>query len=445
MEIKELIKKIFEYGKTQGLEEMEVSYDNSNSFSTKIYKQEIDSFKQAETDMLKFRAIHKGKMGNSFTEKVDEDSVEMLVNDAIENAKNISSTDEVEIFAGSKEYKEVSTYNADLDNVAQIDKINFAKKAEEIAYSLDERVSQVSAAVYGDDSGYSILANTKGLNLSKKENIAYSYVGVVVKEGESIKSNYEFACGRDFTKFDAEKMAKKCVADALETLGATSMKTGAYKCIISNDVMGDLISSFTGVFSAENVQKDLSLMKDKLGQAVASDCFTLIDDPFLATGLASRSYDSEGAATTYKKVIENGILKTYLYNLKTAKIDNVETTGNASGQSNIAPSNFFVENGDTSLEDMMKTVENGIFITEMSGLHSGLNTVSGDFSLLSAGFEIKDGKKGRPIEQITTSGNFLAMLKEIVTVGNDIKFGLPSSSYIGSPSVRFEKIDVAGE
>ncbi|QSX06116.1 TldD/PmbA family protein [Sedimentibacter sp. zth1] len=445
MEKKILIDKIFQYGKQLGLQDMEISYNSDTSFDIGIFKQEIDNYSLSDNNKLSLKVIYNGKLGNSYTEKIDETSIEMLVNEAIENAKIISSSDEVEIFAGSKNYTSVNTYNENSEKVSDIDKINFAKKAEEIAYSLDKRIVQVQDCMYIDGTEESILANTKGLNLQNKSNYVLSYIGVVANDGKQIKSSYSFACGRDFSKLDPEEMATEAVKKALSMLGAKSIKSGNYPIIIKNETMGDLLSSLTSIFSAENVQKNLSLLKDKLNKKIASSMLTIVDDPFMECGLASRSYDSEGAACTYKKLIDKGILKSYLYNLKTAKKDNVETTGNSLGSSRIGPSNFYIENGNNSLENIMNSVKEGLLITGLDGLHAGLNAISGDFSLSASGYLIENGTIKHPVEQITVAGNFFEMIKSIEDIANDLKFGLPGESYIGSPSIKFKGLAVAGE
>lgn len=237
MDKKALINKLFQLGKERGLEDMEVSYRNGTSFSLSIFKSELDDYSLSESDVLSFRGLYNGKMGYSYTEKVDETSIELLVNEAIENAKIISSDDAVEIFAGSKEYKEVVSYNPTLESVSELEKIEFAKKAEEIAYSLDTRVSTVQSCHYADESLESIIYNTKGLDLHNKSNLAVSYIGVVVKDGDDLKSKYAFVCDRDFSKFDAEKLAKEAVEEAISMLGATSIKSGNYPTIIRNETM----------------------------------------------------------------------------------------------------------------------------------------------------------------------------------------------------------------
>lgn len=450
MDMKNMIDKLFAEGKKHGMEEMEVYYGGGNSLTLKVFEKELDGYSLSEAEGLSFRGVYKGKMGYSYTEKVDETSIELLVNGAVENAKVIDSDDEELIYEGSREYKEVNNFNEALKDVKEQDKIKFVKELESECFKLDKRITSVETCVYGDGYGETVMSNTKGLYLQEKSNIAYTYVVVIAKEGEDIKTGFAYRTGNDFSKFDAKEIASEAVKEALSQLGASSIKSGDYTIVLRNNASADMLESFTGIFSAENVQKDLSLLKGKLSEKIGSDKFTLIDDPFMEGGLSSKSFDGEGVACKYKKVIDNGVLKTYLHNLKTAKKDGVETTGNASKSSykspiDISPTNFYIDKGDKSFDEIISSIEKGILITELQGLHSGLNTISGDFSLAALGFEIESGKIKRPVEQITVAGNYFDMIKDIEEVGTDLKFGLPGDAYIGSPSLKIKKLSVSGE
>lgn len=450
MDIKALIDKIFEKGRASGLEDMEVYYSAGTSLTLKVFQKELETYNLSEGEGLSLRGVYRGKMGYSYTEKADESSIDRLVKDVIENATIIDSDDEEVIFEGSKEYKKVDSFNPSLSEVREEEKIEFVKKLEEEAFNLDDRIVSVQSCVYGDGSGETIMSNTKGLYLRDKSNIAYTYISVVAKEGEDIKTGLAYRTGNDFNKFDAKEIAREAVEEALALLGASPVKSGDYKVIIRNSAAADLLEAFTGIFSAEAVQKNLSLLKGKLNEKIASHVFTLVDDPYMEGGLASRSFDGEGVACKYKKVIDKGVLKTYLHNLKTAKKDGVETTGNAGKDSykssiGISPSNFYVEKGERSLKEMIADTDKGILITELQGLHSGLNSISGDFSLAALGFLIEEGKISRPVDQITVAGNYFEMLKNIEEIGSDLKFGLPGAAYIGSPSLKIKKLSIAGE
>ena len=450
MEMKSLIDKIFAEGKKCGLGDMEVYYSAGRSLSLKVFQKELDGYSLSESEGLGLRGMYNGKMGYSYTEKVDESSIDLLVKNVLENATVIDSDDEELIYEGSKEYKKVDTFNPGLENVEETEKIKFVKQLEEEAFNIDKRITSVETCVYGDGYGETILSNTKGLYLHDKSNIAYTYAVVLAKDKDDIKTGIAYRTGNDFSKFNAKEIAEEAVHEALALLGAKSIKSGDYTVVIRNNAAADLLEAFTGIFSAESVQKNLSLLKGKLNEQIGSDKFTLVDDPFMEGGLASKSFDGEGVACKYKKVVEKGILKTYFHNLKTSKKDGIETTGNASKGSykasvGIAPSNFYVEKGEKSLEEIVSSIETGILITELQGLHSGLNSVSGDFSLAALGFEIQGGKISRPVEQITVAGNYFELLKNIEETGSDLKFGLPGDAYIGSPSLKIRKLAVAGE
>lgn len=450
MDMKVMIEKLFAEGKKQGIEDMEVYYGGGNSLTLKVFEKELDGYSLSESEGLSFRGVYNGKMGYSYTEKVDETSIELLVKGAKENAEVIDSDDVELIFEGSKEYKEVNNFNASLESVKEIDKIKFVKELEAECFKIDKRIASVETCVYGDGYGETVMSNTKGLYLKEKSNIAYTYVVVIAKESDDIKTGFAYRTGNDFKKFNPKEIAKEAVKEALSQLGASSIKSGDYTIVLRNNASADMLESFTGIFSAENVQKELSLLKGKLNEKIGSDKFTLIDDPFMDGGLSSKSFDGEGVACKYKKVIDKGVLKTYLHNLKTAKKDGVETTGNASKSSykspiDISPSNFYIEKGDKSFDEIISSIKKGILITELQGLHSGLNTISGDFSLAALGFEIENGKIKRPVEQITVAGNYFKMIKNIEEVGTDLKFGLPGEAYIGSPSLKIKNLSVSGE
>ena len=450
MEIKSLIEKIFQEGRQQGIGDMEVFYSAGNSLSLKVFEKELDGYSLSESEGLSLRGVYRGKMGYSYTEKVDESSVDMLVKNVVENATVIDSDDEEFIYEGSKEYKKVDTFNPGLESVSEIDKISFVKQLEEEAFKIDNRITSVETCVYGDGYGETIMSNTKGLYLHDKSNVAYTYAVVVAKDEDDIKTGMAYRTGNDFSKFNAKEIAAEAVNEAISMLGAKSVKSGDYAVVIRNSAAADLLEAFTGIFSAEAVQKNLSLLKGKLNQQIGSEKFTVVDDPFMEGGLASMSFDGEGVACKYKKVIDKGVLKTYFHNLKTAHKDGVETTGNACKGSykasiGIAPSNFYVEKGERSLDEIIAGMDSGIMITELQGLHSGLNSISGDFSLAALGYRIKDGKISEPVEQITVAGNYFEMLKNVEEVGSDLKFGLPGESYIGSPSLKIKKLSIAGE
>jgi len=448
MNKKQIVNDIFKTGTAAGMSDMEVYISEGEIFEVKVSKQEIDGYKLAVNAGLGFRGFYNGKIGYSYTEKISDDSIDFLVRGAVENAQINDSADDDVIFEGSEKYTKVVNVNPDLDNVTEKQKIDFTMELEKKALEMDPRIKASQYCMLGTGKGTSQLVNTKGLDLSDSGNYAYAILMVLAAEGDVYSSGYDFIIDNDFSKFDVDKMAKKAVDMALDFLTAKPIKSGEYKIILDGMVSADLLSAVSSIFSARSVQKNLSMLKGKLNEKVASDCVTLADDPFLKGGTGTASFDGEGVATKYKNIIENGVLKTYLHNLKSAGRDNVETTGNASRGSykstiGISSTNFYFKAGEKSVDELIGEMENGIHIVELEGMHSGFNPISGDFSLPAKGYLVENGKKIHAVNQITVSGNYYEALKNISAVASDLKFAMGGGT--GSPSLVIDKLAVAGE
>lgn len=448
--MQDFIKRLFDAGKGADLGDMEVFIQGSSELELMVFEGEIDKFSKAEEKGLSFRGIYQGKMGYSYTEKIDEISIDILINGAISNAMVIDSDDVEVIFQGSEHYDEVNIFNDQFEKSSLPEKIKFIKLLEKEALSLDNRVEAIDYCLYGDQTMENLMVNTKGLNLKSKSNVAFAYISAMVKEGDDVKTAGKYIVSNNFSKFNAKALAKESVEEALSLLGAKSITSGNYPVILRNNVAASILEAFASIFSAEDIQKGLSLLKGKLNQKIASDGITIVDDPFMLGGVASKSFDGEGVATKFKKIIDNGILKTFLHNSKTAMKDGVESTGNAYKSSYkasiaIAPSNMYIEEGHKELNEMIKETNNGLLIIDVQGIHAGLDSVSGDFSLSATGYEINDGQITRPVNQITIAGNFFGLLNDVVDIGKDLEFGMPGYGYIGAPSLKIKSLAVSGE
>ncbi|HYG59152.1 MAG TPA: metallopeptidase TldD-related protein, partial [Symbiobacteriaceae bacterium] len=294
-----------------------------------------------------------------------------------------------------------------------------------------------------------MIANTRGLDRTESANVAYFVVMAVVKDGEETKTAYRPKVVRALSDLDAAAMAREIVEEALSMLGAQPVESKTYPVLLRNTAAADLLETFAGIFHAANGQKGKSLLtRDKVGQPLASALVTIIDDPLMEGGMNCRSFDAEGVASRRLAVVEKGVLKSLLYNLKTALVDGVEPTGHGSRSSykaalSTASTNLYIEPGTRSLHEMAESMGDGLVITDLQGLHSGANPISGDFSLAAHGYLVEGGRIGRPVNQITVAGNFYDVLKNIVEVGNDMdrRDGLPFLS----PTLWIRGLAVAGK
>ena len=424
-----------------GISPAEVTVSSSESFSVRVREQKLEDYKVSDRFHLVLRGAWQGRIGTASTQAMDEESLGMLVQGVKESAELIETDEQDEILPSEERYDSVCNYSEAVERISAQDKIALAMRIDARLANSDARIKPDASLVASTSETFA-LKNTLGLDLSHRSNMIYAYASCLAKEGEHAATGFKLLWGYDMEDVDALSVADGCAGDALEKLGAGRLASGARSVVIRNNAMADLLSTFCGVFSADNAQKGMSLLAGKEGEIIASDHVTLVDDPLMAWGLGSCPFDREGAAAMTKNVIENGTLKTLLHNRKTAKKAGVKTTGNAAGSGRVAPSNLYIRPGSASQEEMLARMENGLLITELSGLHAGANPISGDFSLLARGFEIAGGKAVRAVEQFTVAGNFYALLREITSVGSDLLF---EGSPVGSPSVMVKELNIAGE
>jgi len=433
--------------KLHGVEEYEIYYMSDESLSVETLKDEISSFASGTSGGLCFRCAIDGKMGYASTEYIVPEEMERLVLCAMENAKSIEKEDACGIFEGSVAYSENTAQKYVKPEPSELKQVALDIQKEN--YLADERVTdgtQSAAMTFG----FTVrLFNSHGLDLSNSVGTSVVYAAPIVKVGEESESNYEMV---KYTKdIDPKAIATKAVAESLQKIGAEHVESGKYNIIISGDEMRGILSAFSPAFSAKNAQLGLSLLAGKEGEKIAADIVTLTDDPMREGYDIVTPFDAEGVATYRKAIIENGVLKTLLHNRETASKANIESTGNASkgGYSapvGISPYAFCIEAGELTRDELFEKAENGIFITEIKGIHAGANSVTGDFSLESAGFLIENGKKTKPVKSFTIAGNFFELLKSIDSLSNKLEKGVPTRfTSFASPDVLIKDMSVAGK
>ena len=447
MELKVFIEKLFKKSEEAKIEEYEVYYLDRESLSIDVFKEEVDKYDLKSSYGLSFRGKINGKIGYSYTEILDESAIDMLIKNVKESAELIESKDIQFIYEGDKSYKEINSYYKELENIDPSKLIDIALSLEKEAKALDKRVTSFHGCkVNYSNSKYGIV-NSKGLNLENKSNLLSAYVVPIIKDKDEMFDGVGYVVARSLDEVDTKKMAEDGIKEAVSKIGGRSIPSGKYKTVFSSDAMVSLLSTFASVFSGDSAQKGFSLLKDKEGEVIASNKVNLVDNPHLLNGLASVPFDDEGVATSSTDIIKEGKLITLLHNLKTAYKGNTKTTGNGfkgsyASSVGVSPTNFYIEKGEKSAEEIYKLVGTGVLITDLAGLHSGASAVTGDFSLAAKGFYIEKGVKSYPIEQITIAGNFFEVLKTIEEIGSDLLF--PMSS-IGSPSVYVKELSVAGK
>lgn len=450
MDKKQFIDALFARAKEAGFEACEVYHSTSSNFNVNVLNGEILSYSVNDRTGLGFRGLFDGKMGYASTQILDESAIDLLIDGAKTNAQLIEDDDKQFLYDGSGEYAQVDLYNPAIDEVSAADKIEMARELEKLTMAKDPRIVRVGHCSIQTASEETNIVNTLGLNVSSRVGLMVGVTGPVAQEGDKVNDCYSFASAMDPAKLDLDKAATEAVETAIIGLNAEPIESGAMHVLLHPDAAMDLLATFDTIFSADVAQKGMSLLKGREGETIAAECVTIVDNPHMPNNAASTAFDGEGVPTYVKNIVENGKLTTLLHNLKTAHKQGVKTTGNAyrggyASTVGVAATNLYFKPTEATEEEMLAKLGDGLQITEVSGLHAGANSISGDFSLSAKGFRVRDGKKCEAVNQITVAGNFYQLLKDIEAVGGDLKFSVPSSAMYGSPSLLISSLSIAGK
>lgn len=429
------------------LEQYEIYFEQDETVSVETLKDEVSSFSSGVSAGICFRCVVNGKMGYASGELMTAEAMEDLVARAISNAKCIDSDDKAIIFAGSEHYGTVSLPRPELAEPALLRKT--ALELQKQTYAQSDKVGDGTQSCMMSNVNEVYLCNSSGLELSNRVGTTVGYASAVVRDGEEAQEAYEAGTGS--TPEELLHLPAAAVRKALDKLGAQVLESGKYHVVFSGEQFRSFLSTFSDVFSAKQAQLGLSLLAGKEGQTVAAPCVTVTDDPMREGYAMQTPFDGEGVATARKNVIENGVLKTLLYDLTTAHKAGKTSTGNGqkhgySSAVSISPYSFSIAAGDCTQEELFALAGDGVYITECKGFHAGANPVTGDFSIESAGFRIRNGKRAEPVKSFTVAGNFFDLLQEIDRLGSEVRWSpLGGYTVFGSPDVLVRNMSIAGK
>lgn len=439
---------VVDRAQVEGLTEYELYYRASESTSIGTFQREINEFSSSTDGGVCFRCIVDGKMGYASTEALSAEEANALVRRAMENAQSLESEEPVFLCEGGKEYAQVKAPEYPLPETEEM--VSTALAVVDKLYAANEKVIDGSSAEVYREKMTIAIRNSKGLDLTYAHSGAGIAAAAVVKENGEMSDAFEMKHGQ-LSTIDTDEMVAKAVSDAIDELGGEPAPTGAYPVVFAPQAMASLLAAFSSVFSSESALRGLTRMKDQEGQTVAAPLVTLVDDPFYPDSAMPMPFDAEGCPTHTKNIIEKGVLKTLLYNLKTAHQAGKETTGNAfkggyAASVDIRPFTMYLAPGDLTEEQLLEKAGTGVYINSLGGLHAGANAVSGDFSLQSAGFLIEGGKKTSHVKSFTVAGNFYDLLKNITALSDTVKppRGMGMTAFC-APAVLVEGLTVSGK
>ena len=438
LNIEDIKKAVAESAEKYGAEGYEISIESSTSAGAEALKQEISTVSYSRSGSIDVRCVKGGKSGYASSELVSADEAAELVRRACENALTVDDEDEVPLFPGSEKYEEVKPELFDIPSADEMKAHTMS--LQEKTYAASEKIVDGTQCFTGCAASEEAFLNSAGLSLTYESAIVYHGVYAAVKDGEEASEDYEMAI---LGKESDDETVKRAVETALAKLGAEAVPSGKYNIILDSSTMRSLLGVYSSIFSARSAFLKTTLLAGKEGEKIASDILTICDDPFHPAKFGKCPFDGEGVAVYKKNVIENGVLKTLLYNRMYAKKLGKETTGNASSAKGISPKGLYIEPGKYTSEALLAKLGDGLYITNLKGLHAGANVQSGDFSLEAEGFLVKGGEKVSPVKNITVADNFYTLIKKVAAISDTVDFG--TTGRVGAPDVMFEDIAVSGK
>ena len=386
-----------------------------------------------------------GRQGISYGNRLDRLSVRELIEWSLVNCRNSEPEEGIMLYEG----KMVPDLSLDLEDpqIAAITpqrRMQLCMEMTECARSADKKILSVRSASWNDGWGSSFYCTTTGLAGWERGSSASCGVTVIAGDGTSTEMGGHGLESRRLDELDIRQTSLRAVEKTVSALGGRPIKTGPYTIVIEPETASSLVEVIGDLFCAPEIHKGRSMMKDRLGDKVASSCVNLVDDGRIPWKAGTGSWDSEGVPTGRTPLIEGGIARSYLYNLQYAWKDGVKSTGNAcrgmSSLPEVGNSNVLMEAGSEAPGDLISGVGSGFLLTEMMGLHT-IDPISGDFSVGAKGHLIEKGRITRPVSGVTIASNLKDFLNNIAAVGSDLVF----FGSVAAPTLVVENIVVAGE
>ncbi|HEX3032775.1 MAG TPA: TldD/PmbA family protein [Bacillota bacterium] len=429
---------------TMGADLAEAYLLHSRELTVEVAAGEVETLKLAEDQGVGIRVFRQGRVGFAFSSSLSDSAIEQVIGEAVANSR-MTEPDEYNCLPkGGFVYPELAIYDPEIARVSVESKVELAKEIERIAKARDPRVKITETSAYSDSLYTVTIANSQGLKAAYQAANCGAYAFLVAEEQGDHQTGLGLQYGLHFSDLKPEAIGQEAADNAVRMLGAKTIPTQKAAIVLDPRVSTSFLGILAPSLSADAVQKGKSLLMGKVGTKVAADSLTVIDNGRLVGAVMSAPFDGEGVETSETVLIRNGMLEGYLHNTYTAAKAGVKSTGNGKrgtfkGTPEVGTTNFFIQPGQVSREQLLKGVAKGLYITEVMGMHTA-NPISGDFSVGVAGLWIENGQFLYPVRGVTVAGNLLEMLGRVENVADDLRF----MGSKGSPTVQIAEMMISG-
>jgi PmbA protein len=417
-------------------------------FSTLVRLGQVETLKEAGSRGLGLRVFLGHRTASTYSSDFTPEGIERLVKGALELAR-VTSEDP---YAGLPERAQLGALAGDLQlyfedvySLPAAQRIDYARRAERAALDTDPRLKNSDGGSFDASTGHTVLANSLGFTgESRRSYCSVAAIPIAQSEDGAMQRDYWFSVAHTLSKLESpEAVGREAARRTLRRLGARKVPSTRVPVVLDPMVAGSVLHEIFNAANGDAIYRKASFLAGKLGEKIAGDNITVIDDGTMPGGFGTSPFDGEGVPSRRTPVIEKGVLKSYLLNTYTARKLGLQTTGNAArglaGNPGISSGNFFLQPGARTPREIIADVRQGFYVTEFMGF--GVNLVTGDFSQGASGLWIENGELAFPVEEVTVAGNLKEMLNHISEIGNDLEF----RGATAAPTLRIDGMMIAGE
>lgn len=409
-------------------EQVEAFVVHQRETEVRAYEGEVESLTSAESQGIGVRVIADGRQGYAYAGTLDGDAAQETLREARDNAA-FAESDE---FNGVAEPDGVAPadlqlYREELVSYATGDKVALAIELERATRAADSRIAGIESAEYIDTLYESAVATSTGIASVTRETGCYLATYALAEADGETQTGFGFSIGREPGELDPSAAANDAAERATRLLGATKPATQRLTVVLDPWVSAQLLGIIGHTLTGEAVLKGRSLFADRLGEEVAVDTITLIDDATNPAAFTASMADGEGLAIRGTPLISDGVLTGFLHNSYSGRRSGTASTGSAvragfKSAPSVGAHALALNPGDRSQTDLIADIGEGFLVQGVAGLHSGVNPVSGDFSTGAEGLRIRDGELAEPIREVTIASTLQRLLQDVVAIGNDTEW-----------------------
>jgi len=394
-----------------------------------VFDRSVESLSSAEIAGIGVRVVRDHRQGFAYAGILDEGTAAEVLADARDNS-TYGTPDEALGLPGPDAVGSYVVLDLAAPGFGALDadaKVAMALDLEERVRSADARIRTVESAAYGDAEVRVAIANSLGVAATQHRTIASVSAAAIAEDETGPRTGFGFDLARDPAELDLGPVAAEAAEKATRMLGATQPESQRVPVVLDPFVAASLLGIVAGTLIGETVLKGRSIFGDRVGEQIAGECLSLVDDPTDVAAFGAAPFDAEGVATRPNTLVSDGVLQGFVHNLWTARRMGAVTTGSAVRASykstpGVGMRSFGAVPGSEDTAQLLRRAEGGVYIQTMHGLHSGVNPVSGDFSVGIDGLWVRDGALGPAIREATIASTLQRMLADVAAVGADVRW-----------------------